>query len=120
MAREGSLAAQAIAHLESLGEDACLSSEDLAAAIGYEGASLSQCLTGARERGELVATRDGRSFAWSLPEAEDETPEPFNASLWLDGDLVIYGAQHTEDGGVLVTKEQLAHLKRLIAWSPAP
>jgi hypothetical protein len=48
-----------------------------------------------------------------VTEEEDE----FNAALWLDGDLIIYGAQELEDGGMLITREQLAKLKRLIAWS---
>lgn len=49
----------------------------------------------------------------------DEKPEAveFTAAHWLDGDLVIYGAQELEDGGILITKDQLARLKRLIAWS---
>lgn len=120
MANNGSLAAKAIEHLQSLEDGVRLSSEDLAAAIGYEGASLSQCLAGARRRGELDAERAGRGFVWFLPQAQDNTPVEFSASLWLDGDLVIYGAQEMDDGGVLLTKDQLAQIKRMVAWSPAP
>jgi hypothetical protein len=52
-----------------------------------------------------------------VDEHVDEEPVEFSASLWLDGDIVIYGATETEDGGILITKDQLARLKRLIAWS---
>jgi hypothetical protein len=48
---------------------------------------------------------------------EQEEAVEFNAALWLDGDLVIYGAIETEDGGVLIKKDQLDKLKRLITWS---
>jgi hypothetical protein len=50
---------------------------------------------------------------------EQEEPDKFDAVLWLDGDLIIYGATELEDGGMLISKDQLGRLKRLIAWSAA-
>jgi hypothetical protein len=55
----------------------------------------------------------------TIPEAVESAEEgtEFNATLWLDGDLVIYGATELEDGGVLIKKDQLAQIKRMVTWS---
>lgn len=46
----------------------------------------------------------------------DEALEPveFNAALWADGDLVIYGAQENEDGSITLMADQTAKLLRLL------
>jgi hypothetical protein len=53
-------------------------------------------------------------------EEEPEEKVEFNAAMWLDGDLVIYGAVELEDGGMLIAKENLAKLRQLITWSALP
>lgn len=118
--RKNGIPARAIAHLETLGAGARLSSEDLAAALNYEGGSIAQILKAARRDELLCADPEGGTLMWFIPEAQDDTPVEFNAALYLDGDLVIYGAQLNEDDSVTVNAKQLAHLKKLIAWSPAP
>jgi hypothetical protein len=45
---------------------------------------------------------------------DDSEPEPFNAALWADGDLVLYGLPELEDGGRMVAAEHVAALKRLL------
>ena len=103
------------------------SAQELADIAGIEKLAVSSTLRCALQHEAIFAQRRGREFVYSLTAyAEDgateeaSEPVPFNAALYLDGDLIVYGAQEMEDGGMLITKEQLAHLKKLIAWSPAP
>lgn len=48
------------------------------------------------------------------PEPEGEEAVAFNAALWADGDLIIYGAQLNEDNSFTLTAEQTATLCRLL------
>lgn len=41
----------------------------------------------------------------------------FDANLWLDGTLVIYGAQENEDGSISLSATQFAAIRRRFAWS---
>lgn len=116
--RKDGLAAKAIAHLQSLEAGTRMSSEDLAAAIGYAGPSFAQIMNAARNGGDIVAEREGKGLVWSLPEPEDDSEPAFNAALWADGDLVVYGAQQNEDGSITLNREQLVKIKGLIAWAP--
>lgn len=43
----------------------------------------------------------------------------FDACLWLDGDLVLYGMTELEDGGWLVKSEDVKRLRKRLAWMPA-
>lgn len=114
--RNGSMPARAIDYLGTLEAGTRLTSDELAAAIGYEGCSFSQCMAAAVRRGLVVPERSGRKTTWSLPAPEaEEPPTPFNAALWADGDLVIYGAQNNDDNSVTLTAEQVAAVKRLIS-----
>lgn len=70
---------------------------------------------------------DSLQGVWTAPPAEKIDPPPsvgeaeqteFRAALWSDGDVVLYGVQETTDGGVILTREQVQVVKRLIAWSP--
>jgi hypothetical protein len=123
--KEDGIPARAIAYLQTLEAGARVSSKDIAEAIGYAGTSLAQLLKAARDAGEIASEGNRRTTVWFLPDAgeeseEDDAPVEFNAALWADGDLVIYGAQANEDGSITLNREQLATVKRLIAWSPAP
>jgi hypothetical protein len=123
-----SIPARAVAYLKTLEAGARVSSKDIAEAIGYAGTSLAQLLRAARDAGEIASEGNRRTTVWFLPDGaeggeeteEDDAPVEFNAALWADGDLVIYGAQANEDGSITLNREQLATVKRLIAWSPAP
>jgi hypothetical protein len=118
--RKHGFPAKAIEYLGTLEAGARVSGADLAAALGYEGASLAQVFKNARNEGLIECEREGNGFVWFLPDegAADEPPE-FNAALWADGDLVIYGATETADGGVMLNADQVAKVKSLIAWSRA-
>jgi hypothetical protein len=58
--REGSLPARAIEHLQSLGDGARLSSEELAAALNYGGGSISTLLATAKRDGAILCEREGK------------------------------------------------------------
>lgn len=47
-------------------------------------------------------------------EGESE-PMDFNAALWADGDLMLYGLEELEDGGYKLGAEHVPALKRLLA-----
>jgi hypothetical protein len=116
-------AARAVEHLKTLESGARLSTAELAEAISYAGNALASNLRAARNAGAIDCEHDSStgSYVWFLPEdAEPGEPEEFNAALWLDGDLILRGVQVNEDDSVTITAAQLAKLKRLIAWSPAP
>jgi hypothetical protein len=118
--RKNGFPAKAVEYVATLEAGARVTSEQLADAIGYTGPSLPQVLKAARECGEIACERDINGYVWFLPEVESDEPEKFNAALWLDGDLILRGVQVNEDDSVTITADQLAKLKRLIAWSPAP
>lgn len=117
--RAGSIPARAVEHLQTLDAGSAVSTTDLAALLGADPTSMSACLNAARRHGAIDARRDGRGLVWFLPEEdtteEDAEPVPFNAALWSDGDLVIYGAQANEDGSVTLSAEQVAQVKCLIS-----
>lgn len=124
--RPGSHAARAIEHLQQLGDGAALSTAELAAVLGLKDLAVGPCLKTARDHGLLVTDRRGRNLFWSVPsevapeenlerEPGPEEPPEFNAALWADGDLVIYGAQENEGGSFTLSREQVAMVKRLIA-----
>jgi DNA-binding transcriptional ArsR family regulator len=99
--------------------------QELADLAGIDRLTVSSTLRVAVKNEAVYAQRKGREFVYSLTPYEVEAEEPaepvkFSAAMWDDGDLVIYGAQQTDDGGVLLSKEQLATIKRMVAWSPAP
>lgn len=53
-------------------------------------------------------------------EAEEVAPAPeFNACVWADGEVTIYGAQENEDGSFTLSFDQAKTLRKLIAWLPA-
>jgi hypothetical protein len=93
---------------------------ELAELAGIHAKALPSTVKTAIRNGVLFSEKRGIKTFYSLTAYPQEEIEltPFNASLWADGDLVLYGVQETDDGGVLVTAEQLTKLKRLIAWSP--
>ncbi len=103
-------------------KDAALewSSDEVAGLVGMDRKGLSQTLKAAIREGALHAEKRGRATFYSLTPFEQEQPEAveFNAALYLDGDVVIYGAQANEDGSFTLTAEQLAKLKKLVTWSP--
>lgn len=51
------------------------------------------------------------------PEPEED-PVDFDACVWLDGSLTIWGAQENEDGSITIQPDQLTAIRRRIAWGP--
>jgi hypothetical protein len=124
--REGSLPARAIEHLRTLDEDAELSTSALCRVLGTSSSLLITSMGAAIQHGAMRVRKEDRTSFWSLgdgtppgdeQEGEDTEPE-FNAALWTDGDLVIYGAQANTDGSVTLSREQVAHVRQLISGSP--
>jgi hypothetical protein len=64
-----------------------------------------------------IRTRPEPQPEQPAPEDETEVVE-FNAALRLDGDLVLYGLTELEDGGHMIAGENLAKLRKLLAWMP--
>jgi hypothetical protein len=102
--------------------------EELAGLAGIDKRAVATTMRVAVREEKLFAQKRGRATYYSLtsfevgdaaPE-EDAEPVPFNAALWADGDLVVYGAQANEDGSVTLKRDQVAAVKRLISWVPAP
>ncbi len=98
------------------------STEEVAALAGIHKNAVTSTLRTAGAHGLVFTDKRGRNTFYSLTtfvtEEPEEAPE-FKAALWSDGDLVVYGAQANEDGSFTVTRDQLAEVKKLIAWSPA-
>jgi len=129
--KPGSKAAAAIAELER-GDR---TRPELAAVMGLEAKQVDQYMAAARKhrRVELVKVGPNRSvfrlvadgaFLADVPQFVPDTvfdPAPeehaFNASLWNDGELDIFGADAIEQNGVAgvrLTREQASELVRLL------
>lgn len=117
--------------LDTMGEqsvDLEWTAVELAEIVGIPSTSVPQTVRAAIKHGLLFSARKGRSNVYSLSayeqdaeqQGEQATAAEFDAAVYLDGGLVIWGAQENEDGSVTITAAQLAKLKRLTAWSPAP
>lgn len=114
-----STAGRAVEWLSRPGAPARVSTTELADALGVARDSLSTLLNAAVRHGALVKVHDvGRAF-YSLPEAPSEPdpqgePEPFQACLWLDGDLDVFGLPVVDapngSVGVRITREQMRQL----------
>jgi hypothetical protein len=52
-----------------------------------------------------------------LDEIEEEAE--FDASLWLNGDLDLFGLVELDNGAYRVPAEKVARLRKLLAWMPA-
>lgn len=54
------------------------------------------------------------------PEAVETEAVPFNLGMFLDGDLVILGAKVSDDGSVIVEKEQVTVLRDFLIRTAEP
>lgn len=73
--------------------------------------TLPQILAAEIESGEVVQRKAGRGVFLSAP----ATPPEFNAALWADGDLVLFGVELNPDGTSLTLKpNQVQLLCRLL------
>jgi hypothetical protein len=143
----GTIVHRAIAHLKTLPEGTELSTAEFADALGIENATnLIVCMRAAVSNGAVVrtpwTTPAGRpSIKWRLgdgtpipKEPEEDAPvqrtvpalavtlQPgiFNASLWLDGSLILCGVKQRGDGVVILDPEQTMRLRAMVAWAPLP
>lgn len=53
-----------------------------------------------------------------LEEVQEDSAPEFDACMWLDGTLTIYGAQENEDGSISLLPDQVTTLRRRLAWAP--
>lgn len=86
---------------------------EAASVMGITKQAVSSHLQPAFRRGWLFKSVENRQLRFSLQGPEEE-PAQFTAALWADGDLVLNGVQISEDGGVLLTREQVVQVKRLL------
>lgn len=96
----------------------------LADALCVTPGTLTSALKPAILEGTVTKRKDGHSCYYSLgsgepvnrsPAAAVPVDESFNASLWADGDLVLYGVEMNEDGStVTLSRSRVAMLRRLL------
>jgi DNA-binding transcriptional regulator PaaX len=127
MAREPQHLKTATAYLAENGETRMT---DLANGIGISVGTLYSGLASAIARGDIVKRNEGRSVFYRLPgqdalerrpapaapgvEGDDERPK-FNASLWADGELILWNMEMNEDGRSLtLDARQTRMLARLL------
>jgi hypothetical protein len=70
--------------------------------------------------GEVANEGDARVASGGRAQLDEEEPaQVFNACLWLDGDLDLYGLDELQDGGGHRLKAgDVLKLRRLLAWMP--
>jgi len=92
------------------------SGQQIADLLGMDPKSINATFKSSVERGLLHSEKRGLHRFYSLRpfEVPDEDKVPFNAALWTDGDLVIYGATLNEDGSVTVAHADVARLRGLL------
>lgn len=108
--------AKLIQHLRDNPNADPMTGVDAAAFLGVPSNSIHTLMRTAVREGHLFTIKDGRvrSFTLTAPPAEEVEEIPFNAALWLDGDLVLSGVQVNADGGVLITREQWQKVQGLV------
>lgn len=122
--RSGSTAARAVDHLREHGP---CTGQDLAQAI--DAANIGTNLRPAIKHGVIercyVDGKVGYRLGSGVPAAagagqQDEAaeePPPFNAALWMDGDVLLSGIHVNEDSSVLLTQDQVHKLMRFLLTS---
>lgn len=140
----GTIPHRAISFLQKQDAGTELAAAVICEDLGIDTNSFSVCMKPAREAGLVRTRKEGRLLIWSLGDGTPDLPprdeeevdpalpprrqkaeqaepveQPFNAALWADGELVLYGVQENEDGSFTLTAQQVATIKRMIAWCPA-
>lgn len=133
----GTIPHRAVEYLRTLPPGTEVSTATLADAVGHEGdTNLAPFLLAAVKHGAIVPrkVKGVRSYFWSLgdgtpqavdPEEAQDAPkvirtraspdgQAFNAALWIDGSLIVVGAQRRPDGAVVLTPEQTRQLRSLV------
>jgi hypothetical protein len=111
--RPGSGAARVIEYLQSVGS---AKAADLCDGAGIDPRSLAALIRSAVLAGLILRTGKGCAVLYSLPGPVAEDPPPvFNAALWADGELSIYGGQPSGDqGAIVLSADQVAKLRGLL------
>jgi hypothetical protein len=114
---------QIIDHMRTQADDLEWTTEELAEAGSIDKRAVATQLKTAVKNEAVFRDRRGRFTVYSLTPFEqaaqpDAEAVEFNAALWADGDLILYGLTELEDGGHLISAENLAKLRRLVAWAP--
>lgn len=108
---------QLIEAMEAQPDKLLWSPTECAQAMGSKNNAMSASL-GAALRHEWLFkhTGEGRAIFYSLrpPAEEEEAPEAFAAALWDDGEVVLRGVRHNEDGSVTLAADQVRRLCRLL------
>lgn len=89
--------------------------DELAELGGIPKLSVTSTLRCATQHGVVFAQRRGQANVYSLTSYEPE-PEKveFNAAAYLDGDVIVWGAQVNQDDSVTFTREQFEKLRALV------
>lgn len=110
-----------------LAEHGEMQAKDLAAAMGVNCGTMLAALACPIRDGEVIKRTEGRAVFYSLGEeriervpvrqaAREEAAAPkFNASLWADGELILWNVKINEDGRSLtLDADQAGMLRRLL------
>lgn len=119
MPRQREKLPQVIAYLTEHGETRA---GDLAVNMGLSASRIARICSPGVDEGLLVRRQELHGTWYSLGDgtplsvAEDEVDEPqkFNASLWADGDLDLYGVTELDGGGVRISPDGVRLLCRLL------
>jgi predicted DNA-binding transcriptional regulator YafY len=104
-----------------LAERGELRARALAEAVGVSAPTLFSAIKTPVIRGEIVKRTEGRDAYYSLPDQGGGSPEEpgeevpaatFNASLWADGELILWNVQMNEDGRSLTLSANQAQMLR--------
>ncbi len=108
--REGSVAAQVLAHLHTLPAGSRILARDLAAAIGIDGKGLSTFLRKAIDAGQLVQEGGGTLSSYGLPAPAHPGDGKLVIATFSDGDVSVLGGVLANDGSTMYTREQMTQL----------
>jgi predicted transcriptional regulator len=98
----------------------------LADALGVTAGTLTSAIKPAVLEGTVAKRTEGRSVFYStgngIPTSprllEEHEERSFNASLWADGDLVLYGVTINDDGeSVTIGRQNVTLIRRLLTGS---
>lgn len=94
--------------------------EQVAAIVNIAPSSVSTTLKAAIRNELLFKQKRGIHTFYCLTSYEPQAEPPeFKASLWTDGEIVMYGVQHNTDGSVTLTKEHIALIRPLVMGAQA-
>lgn len=111
--REGTIPAKVIEHLQAQPEGTVITTAEITELFGTS-TGVTTNMHKAVEAGLVLAQKVGRNTGYSLPPAPPEPGGPLVITAWTDGDVVVTGAQVSDDGTIVFTRSQIEQLVRQV------